>query len=168
MKTIVARSLLLLAVCVGDISPAGAQRSLESIRQAWGNCAVKMTMSPEFLALSPKIGARVPPDMSSDNDRVTPEEARQLQTLLQDYVVPCRPLELEAARSFQPPIVAVLDAAFANTDANYGRLIAGEITWGEFRHESHALEAWVDAEVHRLNTAPTGPSGDDPTDPAKR
>ena len=157
MKSIIVQSLLLLAVFVGFSSPASAQRSIEAIRQASRDCVAKMAASPEYLALKPKIGVRTPPG-ASFGYKATPEEARQMAVLLRDYLAPCRRHELDLARIRLPPMVAVLEAAFARMDANYKRLIAGEITWAAFRQEAQALGAEVDAEIDRLTTAPPRPA----------
>lgn len=168
MRSILARSLLFLAVFGGDLSPANAQRSLEAIRQASSECTARMAISREYLALKPKIGVHTPPGMHL-GDKATPAEARQLDILLREYQAPCRRHELDLARIRLPPMVPVLEAMFARSDANYQRLIAGEITWAEFREEAVALAAEVGAEIQRVTSAPNGPSlDDDPTDPAKR
>src|SRR5438105_3616162 len=103
--TIFARVLLFCAVCIVVPGPASAQRSLDGVRRAWAECQAKQNASPEFLALRHKIGSRASPDVAFSMDKATPEEAQQLQTLLRDYIVPCRQFELELARRRLPSIV---------------------------------------------------------------
>jgi hypothetical protein len=151
--TIFARILLFLAVCVVVPSPASAQRSLEGVRRAWAECQAKQNASPEFLSLRHKIGSRASPEVLFSTDKATPEEARQLQILLWDYMVPCRQFELEVARRRLPPIVPFLEASYAKSNVNFERLIAGQTTWGQFIRDGRALGAELEDELRRHESA---------------
>jgi hypothetical protein len=151
--TIFARVLFFLAVCAFVPGPAAAQRSLDGARRAWAECQAKQNASAEFLALRHKIGSRASPDVQLSTDRATPEEARQLQILLRDYIMPCRQFELEVARRRLPPIVPFLEASYARSNVNFERLIAGQTTWGQFVRVGHALRAELDDELRRHESA---------------
>lgn len=152
--TILSRVLFFLLACVVVPWPASAQRALDGSRRAWVECQAKQNASPEFLALGHKIGSRASPDIAFSTDKATPEEARHLQILLRDYIIPCRPFALEVARGRLPPIVPVLESSQAKADANYERLIAGQITWGQFIRDAKAIDAEFDAELRRYESAP--------------
>ena len=150
---IFARILLFFAVCVVVASPASAQRSLDGVRRAWAECQAKQNASPEFLALKHKIGSRASADVLFSTDKATPEEARQLQILLRDYMVPCRQFELEVARRRLPPIVPFLEASYAKSNVNFEQLIAGQTTWGQFIRDGRALRAELEDELRRHESA---------------
>ena len=151
--TIFAHILLFLAVCVVGPSPASAQRSLDGVRRAWAECQAKQNASPAFLALRHKIGSRASPDVALSTDKATPEEAQQLQTLLRDYMMPCRQFELELARRRLPPIVPFLEASYAKSNVNFERLIAGQKSWGQFIRDANAIGAELDDEIRRHESA---------------
>jgi len=151
--TIFAHILLFFAVCIVVPGPAGAQRSLDGVRRAWAECQAKQNASPEFLALRHKIGSRASPDLAFSMDKATPEEARQLQILLRDYMTPCRQFELELARRRLPPIVPFLEASYAKSNVNFERLIAGQIAWGQFIRDGKALRVELDDELRRHESA---------------
>ena len=154
MPTIVARALLLLVACVVVAGAANAQRSLDGSRRAWEECQAKQSASPAFLALRHKIGSRASPDVAFSTDKATPEEAENLRTLLRDYIIPCGRFATEVARARLPAIAPFLEASRAKADANFERLIAGEITWGQFIREAKAIDAEMDAELARYDSEP--------------
>jgi hypothetical protein len=154
MMTILSRALFFLLACVVVPGPASAQRSLDGSRRAWAECQAKQNASPEFLALGHKIGSRASPDIAFSTDKATPEEAQHLQVLLRDYIIPCRQFSLEVARVRLPPIVPVLEASQAKADANYERLIAGQITWGKFIRDAKTIDAGLDGELRRYESEP--------------
>jgi hypothetical protein len=154
MKTTIARILFVLLACSVVPGLASAQRSLDGSRRAWAECKAKQNASPEFLALRHKIGSRASPDIAFSTDKATPEEAQNLQVLLRDYIIPCRQFSLEVARGRLPPIVPVLEASQAKADANYERLIAGQITWGQFIQDAKAIDAELDAELSQYESEP--------------
>jgi hypothetical protein len=162
--TIVARVLLFLAVCIVVSGPASAQRSLEGVQGAWAECQAKQNASPEFLALRHKIGSRASPDMAFSTDKATPEEERQLQALLRDYMMPCRKFSLELARRRLPPIVPFLEAAHVKSDANFERLISGQISWGQFIRDDKAISGELEDELSRHESA----AGDEPPSGSSR
>lgn len=150
MTKIAACMLLAVTIWAGFAGPVSAQRVIDAARQSYDNCRAKLAVSPEYLALKGKIGGRMQSDTSFLNERATPEEASQLQTLLQSYLAPCRPFELEVMRIRLPAIVPILEASFTKSDANYQRLITQEITWGQFRQEQAVLGDEVNAAIDRL------------------
>lgn len=150
----IARVLLVLLACIVVPAAASAQRSLDGSRRAWAECQAKQNASPAFLALKHKIGSRASPEIAFSTDKATPEEAQHLQSLLRDYIIPCRQFSLEVARGRLPPIVPVLQASHGNADANYERLIAGQITWGQFIRDAKAIDAEIDAELRRYDSEP--------------
>lgn len=147
--TIFARILLFFVLCVAVSGPVGAQRSLDGSRRAWEECQAKQNASPAFLALRHKIGSRASPDIAFSTDKATPEEAQNLRTLLREYIIPCGRFATEVARARLPAIVAFMEASQAKAGANYERLIAGEITWGQFIRDARAIDAEMDAEISR-------------------
>ena len=152
--TIVARSLLFLAVCFSICGPASAQRSLDGSRRAWEQCQAKQNASPAFLALRHKIGSRASPDIAFSTDKVTTEEAENLRTLLREYIIPCSRFATEVAQARLPAIIPFLETSRAKADANFERLIAGEVTWGQFIRDAKAIDAEMDAEMARYDSAP--------------
>lgn len=126
MPRIFAGFLLFLAVCTVVCGPAGAQRSSDGVRRAWAECQAKQNTSPEFQALKHRIGSRAWPNVASSPDKATPEEAQQLQVLLRDYIMRCRPFELELARRRLQPIVPFLEASYTRSNVNFERLMAGQ------------------------------------------
>jgi len=151
--TIAARVLLFFVVCTVVCGPANAQRSLDGVRRAWAECQAKQNASPAFLALRHKIGSRASPHVALSTDKATPEEAQQLQTLLRDYMMPCRQFELELARRRLPPIVPFLEASYAKSNVNFERLIEGQISWGQFIRDANAIGAELDDEIRRHESA---------------
>lgn len=141
----------LVGVAVPDI--ANAQRSLDGSRRAYAECQARQNASPAFLALRHKIGSSAAPDIASSTDKATPEEARNLQILLRDHLMTCRQFVLEVAGARVPSIVPILKAAQAKEEVSYERLIAGQITWGQFTREMKADDAEFDAELRRHESA---------------
>jgi hypothetical protein len=154
MMTILSRGLFVLLVCAVVPGLASAQRSLDGSRRALTECQAKLNASPEFLVLRHKLGSRASPDIAFSTDKATPEEAQRLQILLRDYIIPCHRFALEVAGTRLPAIVPVLEASQAKADANYERLIAGEITWGQFIRDGKAIDAELDAELSRHESDP--------------
>src|SRR5262245_7868402 len=130
MKSTIVFSAMFLAVLVGGAGHASAERSIEAIEQASQECSANMAINREYFALKANTGVHAPPGMNL-GDKATPAEARQLDILLREYLAPCRRHELDLARLRLPPMVPVLEALFARSDANYQRLITGQITWAE-------------------------------------
>lgn len=152
MATISARYLLFFAICVVVVDPAAAQRTVDGSRRAWDECQAKQNASPAFLALRHKIGSRASPDIAFSTDKATPEEAQNLGILLREYIIPCGRFATEVARARLPAIVPFMEVSQAKADANYERLIAGEITWGQFIRDARAIDAEMDAEIRRRDS----------------
>ncbi len=149
MTTIFSRFLLFFAICIIVAGPATAQRTVDGSRRAWDECQAKQNASPAFLALRHKIGSRASPDIAFSTDKVTLEEAQNLRALLREYIIPCSRFATEVAQARLPAIVPFMVASQAKADANYERLIAGEITWGQFIRDARAIDAEMDAEIRR-------------------
>ena len=152
--TTIARVLLFFAVCISVPGTANAQRSPDGSRRALAECQAKLNASAEFLALRHKIGSRASPDIVSSTDKATAEEVQHLRILLRDYIVPCHRFALEVAGGSHPAMIPALLASQAQSDANYERLIAGQITWGQFMRDAKAIDAELDAEFDRYISEP--------------
>lgn len=148
-----ARIVLFFVLCIVVPGAASAQRSDDGLRRAWSECRSKQNASPEFLVLRNKIGSRASPDVALSTDKATPEEAQQLRTLLRDYIVPCRRFELELTRRRLPSVVPAVETAYAKSNANFERLIAGQITWGQFLRNDKANTAELEEELRRHEDA---------------
>ena len=149
MTTIVARVLIFLLACIVIPGAVSAQRTVDGSRRAWEECKAKQNASPAFLALRHKIGSRASPDIALSTEKATPEEAQNLRILLREYIIPCGRFATEVARARLPAIVPFMEASQAKADANYERLIAGEVTWGQFIRDARAIDAEMDAEINR-------------------
>ncbi len=149
MTAIVVRVLFFLLACIVVPGAASAQRTLDGSRRAWEECQAKQNASPAFLALRHKIGSRASPDIAFSMDKATPEEVQNLRILLREYIIPCGRFATEVARARLPAIVPFLKVSQAKADANYERLIAGEINWGQFIRDARAIDAELDAEISR-------------------
>jgi hypothetical protein len=152
--TTIARVLFLLAACAVIPGAATAQRSHDGSRRALAECQAKLNASPEFLALRHKIGSRASPDIVSSTDTATAEEVQHLRILLRDYIIPCHRFALEVAGGSHPAMIPALLASQAKSDANYERLIAGEVTWGQFMRNAKAIDAELDAEFDQYISEP--------------
>ncbi|MBL6613375.1 MAG: hypothetical protein ISP45_05175 [Reyranella sp.] len=105
-------------------------------------CWRDVLKSPPHQALRARMGdhADSPTDaMKSSRLKATPEEAAQLARLQKDYLTPCRRMALASAAKVDPRIVAILNDSYAKADANTARLVAREISWGEFVSENQAI-----------------------------
>jgi hypothetical protein len=85
--------------------------------------------------------------MKSNREKATPREAALLRSLQQDYLAPCRKMALESAAKVHPTIVAILAESYARADANTARLVARDITWGEYVSENQAIVTHRRAEL---------------------
>lgn len=105
-------------------------------------CWRDVLKSPPHQALRGRMGdyADSPTEaMKSSRLKATAEEAAQLALLQKDYLGPCRRMALTSAAKVDPRIVAILNQSYAKADANTARLVAHEITWGEFVSENQAI-----------------------------
>jgi hypothetical protein len=113
-------------------------------------CWRRALASPPHQALKAKMGdhADSPTSvMKGNREKVTPPEAALLLSLQQDYLAPCREMALAAAAKVHPTIVAILTESYARADANAARLVARDITWGEFVSENQAIVTHRRAEL---------------------
>jgi hypothetical protein len=113
-------------------------------------CWRKGLASPPHQALRAKMGDHADSPtlaMKSNAQKATPQEATLLWSLQQDYLAPCRRMALESAAKVDPMIVAILTESYARADANTARLIARDITWGEFVSENQAIVTHRRAEL---------------------
>ena len=113
-------------------------------------CWRKVLASPQHQALRSRMGDHADSPtaaMKSNREKATPQEAALLQSLQQDYLVPCREMALAAAAKVHPAIVAILTDSYARADANTARLIDRDITWGEYVSENQAIVTHRRAEL---------------------
>jgi hypothetical protein len=113
-------------------------------------CWRKVLASPQHQALRDRMGDHADSPstaMKSNPAKATPQDAAQLQSLQRDYLVPCRKMALQSAAKVHPAIVAILTDSYARADANTARLIARDITWGEYVSENQAIVTHRRAEL---------------------
>jgi hypothetical protein len=113
-------------------------------------CWRKVLASPQQQALRDRMGDHADSPtaaMKGNPAKATPQEAALLRSLRQDYLTPCRKMALESAARVSPTIVAILTDSYARADGNTARLIARDITWGEFVSESQAIVTHRRAEL---------------------
>jgi hypothetical protein len=137
-------ALCAVAACAAP-TPPEAQR-IHSIAAsdapAIDACWRDVLKSPPHQALRARMGdhADSPTDaMKSNRQKATADEAAQLVHLQKDHLAPCRRMALSSAARVDPKIVAILGDSYAKADANTARLVAREITWGEFVSENQAI-----------------------------
>jgi hypothetical protein len=133
-----------IAACAPPTPPEAARihSIAASDAPAIDACWRDVLTSPPHQALRARMGdhADSPTDaMKSNRQRATAEEAAQLVLLQKDYLAPCRRMALASAAKVDPRIVAILTDSYAKADANTARLVAREITWGEFVSENQAI-----------------------------
>ena len=107
-------------------------------------CYRQMLTSPEYQAVRSKLPPLEPGSLPSQAQQAnvtmaTPEEARLVLSLHQKYVVPCRQEGLVRTSAMGPAVVVILVESFARSDANYLKLVARKMSWGEYNRETHAL-----------------------------
>jgi len=113
-------------------------------------CWRRVLASPPHQALRAKTGDHADSPtlaMKSDAQKATPQETALLRSLQQDYLAPCRRMALESAAKVHPTIVAILTESYARADDNTARLVARDITWGEFVSENQAIVTHRRAEL---------------------
>ncbi len=113
-------------------------------------CWRKVLASPPHQALRGTMGDHADSPtlaMKSNAQKATAQEAALLRSLQQDYLAPCRRMALESAAKVHPTIVAILTGSYARADANTERLVARDITWGEFVSENQAIVTHRRAEL---------------------
>ncbi len=137
-------ALCAVAACASPTPPEAARIHAIAANDAPAidTCWREVLKSPPHQALRGRIGdhADSPTDgMKTSRQKATAEEAAQLVLLQKDYLAPCRRMALASAAKVDPRIVAILDESYAKADAITARLIAREITWGEFVSENQAI-----------------------------
>jgi hypothetical protein len=113
-------------------------------------CWRRVLASPPHRALRAKTGdhADSPTSaMKSNRQKATAQEAALLRSLQQQYLSPCRMMALESAAKVHPTVVTILSESYARADANTARLVALEITWGEYVSENQAIVTHRRAEL---------------------
>jgi hypothetical protein len=144
MKAIFLGIALLAAGCASRTTPEAARVHgiAATDAPAIDACWRKVLTSPQHQALKARMGdhADSPTDaMKSSRAKATPQEAAELMSLQQEYLLPCRKMALESAAKVHPAIVAILTDSYARADANTARLASREITWGEYVSENQAI-----------------------------
>jgi hypothetical protein len=153
MKSIVLGVTLLAIAGCASKAPSEAARVhgvAATDAPAIDACWRKVLTSPQHQALKAKMGdhADSPTSaMKGNREKATPREAALLQSLRQDYLAPCRKMALESATKVHPTIVTILTESYARADANTARLVARQITWGEYVSENQAIVTHRRAEL---------------------
>jgi hypothetical protein len=145
-------ALLVLGGCASRTPPEAARIHgiAATDAPAIDACWRKVLASPQHQALKATTGdhADSPTDaMKSNRAKATPQEAAELLSLQQEYLLPCRKMALESAAKVHPAIVAILTESYARADANTARLANREITWGEYVSENQAIVTHRRAEL---------------------
>lgn len=145
-------ALLTVGGCAGKTPPEAARVHAIAATDAPAidACWRKVLTSPQHQALKEKTGDHADSPtaaMKSNPAKATPREAALLQSLQQDYFVPCRKMALESAAKVHPSIVAILTDSYARADANTARLVSRQITWGEYVSENQAIVTHRRAEL---------------------
>ena len=145
-------ALLAIAGCGGKTPAEAARVHGIAATDAPGidACWRKALISPQHQALKDKMGDHADSPtaaMKSNPARATPQEAGLLRSLQQDYLAPCRTMALASAAKVHPDIVAILTDSYARADANTARLVAREITWGEYVSENQSIVTHRRAEL---------------------
>src|SRR5215204_4864803 len=105
-------ALLAVAGCAGKTPPEAAR--LHGIAAtdapAIDACWRKVLTSPQHQALKDRTGDHADSPttaMKSNAAKATPQEAAELLSLQQEYLLPCRKMALESAAKVHPAIVAI-------------------------------------------------------------
>ncbi len=139
-KAILAGLILLLAGgCATQAQREYQRMELAAKTAAEENkaCWAKAYSSEQWSALKgklPDFQDNGPPPMSLLIDRTKPTDAESAMLLSfhQEYVTPCRKLALNDIGKVHPSLTAVLAEAYANSDADYAKLVQRQESWGEF------------------------------------
>lgn len=92
------------------------------------------------LPLSPEEAARPPSAAEILNSARPTEQEREALLLLDQVYHPCRVRALQLISQYYPPIVASVSKEMASTAIlMVARVIAGQITYGEYRQQSYEL-----------------------------
>lgn len=145
-------ALLAIGGCASTTPPEAARVHGIAATDAPGidACWRKVLASPQHQALRARTGDHADSptaEMKANREKATPQEAALLQSLQQDYLAPCRKMALASAAKVHPAIVAILTDSYARADANTARLVARDITWGEFVSENQAIVTHRRAEL---------------------
>lgn len=145
-------ALLAIGGCASTTPPEAARVHGIAATDAPGidACWRKVLASPQHQALRARMGDHADSptaEMKNNREKATPQEAALLQSLQQDYLAPCRKMALASAAKVHPAIVAILTDSYARADANTARLVARDITWGEFVSENQAIVTHRRAEL---------------------
>ena len=145
-------ALLAIGGCAGKTPPEAARIHgiAATDAPAIDACWRKVLTSPQHQALKARMGDHADSPtaaMKSNREKATPQEAALLLSLQQEYLAPCRKMAQESAAKVHPTIVAVLTESYARADANTARLVARDITWGEYVSENQAIVTHRRAEL---------------------
>jgi hypothetical protein len=145
-------ALLAMGGCASKTPPEAArvQGIAATDAPAIDACWRKVLASPQHQALRARTGDHADSPtaaMKSNREKATPQEAALLQSLQQDYLVPCRTMALQSAAKVHPAIVAILTDSYARADANTAQLVDRDITWGEYVSENQAIVTHRRAEL---------------------
>ena len=145
-------ALLAIGGCAGKTPPEAARIHgiAATDAPAIDACWRKVLTSPQHQALKARTGDHADSPtaaMKSNREKATPQESALLLSLQQEYLAPCRKMAQESAAKVHPTIVAVLTESYARADANTARLVARDITWGEYVSENQAIVTHRRAEL---------------------
>jgi hypothetical protein len=138
---------MLLVLCTAGCATS-AQREWTRLNQvgdegskARDACYETAAASAPFQALKNNMALRGEQTiaMKANPAKATKAEAASLIEYHQNYLAPCRKIDLETASKLHPALVAILADGYAKSDANIVRLINQQIAWGEFVQENDAI-----------------------------
>jgi hypothetical protein len=147
MRTFVA-IVALLALCGCASPPASPTPTIGQSNGQYADnaesCYRQMLASREVQALKGRLpplefGSLPSQAQQADGALATPEEVKLVLSYHQKHVVPCRQDGLVSAGRLGPEVTLILVESFVRADANYLKLIEGQISWGEYNREVHAL-----------------------------
>lgn len=153
MKAIILGIAVLAAAGCASTTPPEAARVhgiAATDAPAIDACWRRVLTSPQHQALRDRMGDHADSPtaaMKSSREKATPQEAAQLLSLQHEYLVTCRKMALESSAKVHPAIVAILTDSYARADANTARLVARQITWGEYVSENQAIVTHRRAEL---------------------
>lgn len=140
------RSIAIFALLLGLAACASHQTSITNLDAERDACAARIAGSPEFRALQGRLQVDSS-SATSNGNKATSAEARQMVTLHQDYLRPCQEIEVEIAGRTHPSLAALYNAAAAKADANIAKLVTYQISWEEYVRNSTAVRTDLNVQL---------------------
>jgi hypothetical protein len=156
-RVLVLLSLLGVAGCATAAQQESArltQTNAEGVKAATA-CFDRVKASEPYQALKDKFGGDGQSSlaMKTNAEKATPAEARLVLALHQEYLMPCRKMNLENFGKVHPSIAMALAENYTKADANYAALVTYKETWGEFVTERDALGVQLQARLASASAA---------------